>query len=79
MRYQNPILKAFHPDPSICRVGDEFYLVTSSFSYFPGLPIYKSKDLLHWSLAANAITEEDQLPLKEAASSGGIWAPTIRH
>ena len=78
MRYKNPILKSFHPDPSICRVGDDFYLATSSFSYFPGLPVYKSKDLINWSLAGNAITREEQLPLGEASASGGIWAPTIR-
>lgn len=79
MRYKNPILKAFHPDPSICRVGDEFYLATSSFSYFPGLPIYKSEDLINWAHVGNAITREEQLPLIEAAASGGIWAPTIRY
>lgn len=79
MRYHNPILKSFHPDPSICRVGDTFYLATSSFSYFPGLPIYKSRDLIHWTPVGNAITREEQLPLKEAAASGGIWAPTIRY
>lgn len=79
MRYQNPILKSFHPDPSICRVGDTFYLATSSFSYFPGIPIYKSRDLIHWTLVGNAITREEQLPLMEATASGGIWAPTIRY
>ena len=56
MQYQNPILPGFHPDPSICRVGDDFYLVTSSFEYFPGLPIYHSRDLVHWEQIGHCLT-----------------------
>ena len=48
--FKNPILSGFHPDPSICRVGDEYYMVNSSFEWFPGIPIYKSKDLVNWQL-----------------------------
>lgn len=48
MQYKNPIIKGFNPDPSICRVGDDYYLVTSTFEYFPGIPVYHSKDLVNW-------------------------------
>ena len=58
---KNPILPGFYPDPSICRVGDDFYLVNSSFAYFPGLPIFHSKDLVNWTQIANAINRESQL------------------
>lgn len=46
--YQNPVIPGFHPDPSVCRVGDDFYLVNSSFQYFPGVPLFHSKDLTNW-------------------------------
>ena len=77
--FQNPILPGFHPDPSICRVGDNFYIVNSTFEYFPGLPIYHSKDLVHWKLIGNALDRPSQLPLKGATDSGGLYAPTIRY
>ena len=48
MKYNNPILPGFHPDPSICRAGNDYYLVTSSFEYFPSIPVFHSKDLIHW-------------------------------
>jgi alpha-N-arabinofuranosidase len=76
--YKNPILSGFHADPSICRVGGDYYLVTSSFEYFPGVPIYHSKDLLHWRQIGNVLTRESQLPLKGQKSSKGIFAPTLR-
>jgi xylan 1,4-beta-xylosidase len=78
MRYQNPIIPGFHPDPSICRVGDDFYLVTSSFEYFPGVPVFHSRDLVNWQQIGHCLTRAEQLPLKGARSSGGIFAPTIR-
>ena len=59
----NPILPGFYPDPSICAVGDDFYLVNSSFAYFPGIPIMHSKDLAHWEQIGNACDRESQLPL----------------
>src|SRR5450756_2218945 len=68
--YQNPIIPGFHPDPSICRRGEDFYLVNSTFEYFPGLPIYHSKDLVHWQLIANALDRPSQLPLKGATDFG---------
>jgi len=78
MRYHNPVIPGFHPDPSICRVGDDFYLVTSSFEYYPGVPVFQSKDLVHWRQIGHCLARPDQLPLEGARSSGGIFAPTIR-
>lgn len=77
--FQNPILSGFHPDPSICRAGSDFYLVNSTFEYFPGLPIYHSRDLVHWELIGNALDRPTQLPLKGATDNGGLYAPTIRY
>ena len=74
---QNPILKGFYPDPSICRVGDDFYLACSSFVYAPGVPIFHSKDLAHWEQIGHILDRESQLPLS-GDTSKGIFAPTIR-
>jgi len=74
--YKNPVVRGFNPDPSICRVNDDFYLVTSSFEYFPGLPIYHSKDLVNWEQIGHCLNRESQLPLQKAASSGGLYAPS---
>jgi alpha-N-arabinofuranosidase len=74
----NPVLPGFHPDPSICRVGDDFYVVTSTFEYFPGLPIHTSRDLAHWSLVGHVLDRPSQLPLEGVRASGGLFAPTIR-
>ncbi len=79
MQYVNPVISGFYPDPSICRVEDDYYLVTSTFEYFPGVPIFHSKDLVNWRQIGHCLTSERQLPLKNAGSSGGIYAPTIRH
>ncbi|MEY9930601.1 xylan 1,4-beta-xylosidase [Catenulispora sp. GP43] len=75
----NPVLPGFHPDPSICRVGEDYYLVCSSFEYFPGVPIFHSTDLLTWTQIGNVLDRPSQLPLAGAASSGGIYAPTLRY
>lgn len=78
--YSNPILPGFHPDPSICRVGEDFYLVTSSFEYFPGIPIFHSKDLLHWEQIGHVLTRDSQITLvKGAPNCINIYAPTIRY
>lgn len=79
MNYRNPVIRGFNPDPSICRVGNSYYLVTSSFEYFPGIPIYHSTDLLNWELIGHCITRETQLKMEGIKASGGIWAPTIRY
>ncbi len=79
MKYSNPIIPGFHPDPSFCRVGENYYLVTSSFEYFPGVPIFHSRDLVHWRQIGHCLTRASQLPLDKAPSSSGIYAPTIRY
>ncbi|MEH7493311.1 glycoside hydrolase family 43 protein [Neobacillus niacini] len=79
MKYKNPVISGFHPDPSICSVGEDFYLVTSSFEYFPGVPIFHSKDLVNWKQIGHCLTRESQLDLHRAKSSMGIFAPTIRY
>ena len=76
--FTNPLLSGFYPDPSICRVGEDYYLVTSSFAYFPGLPIFHSKDLVHWEQIGHAIHSVEQLDYKNCETSLGLWAPTIR-
>ena len=79
MKFLNPIISGFNPDPSICKVGEDYYLVTSSFEYFPGIPVYHSKDLVNWEYISNAVSRQSQMPLETTKSSGGIWAPTIRY
>lgn len=76
--FENPIIPGFSPDPSICRVGDDFYLVTSTFEYFPGVPVYHSRDLVNWDLISYCLTTPSQLPLGNCPSSSGIYAPTLR-
>ncbi len=75
----NPILPGFYPDPSICRVGEDYYLVTSTFEYFPGVPIFHSRDLVRWQQIGYCLTRPSQLPLDKMRASGGIYAPTIRY
>lgn len=76
--YRNPIIPGFHPDPSVCRVGGDFYLVTSSFEYFPGIPIFRSTNLVDWRPLGHVLTRPAQLRLHRERSSGGIYAPTLR-
>ena len=77
--YDNPVIKGFHPDPSVCAVGDDYYLVNSSFQYFPGVPIFHSKDLVNWRQIGNVLDRPSQIDLTDALSWGGIYAPTIRY
>ena len=79
MKYTNPILSGFHPDPSICRVEKDYYMVHSSFEYFPGVPIFHSCDLIHWRQIGHCLTRKSQLNLEHVFSSGGIFAPTLRY
>lgn len=76
--YKNPVIPGFYPDPSVCRVGNDFYLVNSSFEYFPGIPIWHSKDLINWEQIGNVLNRPSQLPLSNCKPSNGIYAPTIR-
>lgn len=78
--FKNPIIPGFHPDPSICRVGEDYYLVNSSFEWFPGVPIFKSRDLVNWEQIGNVLDRPSQLMLTDSLEhSRGIYAPTIRH
>ena len=79
MKYRNPIIPGFYPDPSVCRAGEDYYLVNSSFEYFPGVPVFHSRDLAHWKQIGHCLTRPSQLPLTQAPPSDGIYAPTIRH
>ena len=72
-------MKGFNPDPSVCRVGDDYYMVTSTFHYFPGVPLYHSKDLVNWEHIGHVLDRESQLPLPDAHAGQGIFAPTIRY
>jgi len=77
--YRNPVIAGFHPDPSVVRVEDDYYLVNSSFAYFPGLPIFHSKDLVSWVQIGHALTRRSQLKFENGQGiSRGIFAPTIR-
>ncbi|KAL1906419.1 hypothetical protein Sste5344_007747 [Sporothrix stenoceras] len=76
----SPILAGFQPDPSIVRVGDDYFLATSSFEYTPGVPIYHSKDLKKWTLIGHALTRSSQLVIADGVEpGGGVWAPTLRY
>ncbi|ADP83630.1 glycoside hydrolase family 43 protein [Pseudofrankia inefficax] len=77
----HPVIPGFYSDPSICRVGDEYYLVTSSFEYFPGVPVFRSVDLVHWTQVGNALPRAEAFNLSPglAGASRGIFAATIRH
>lgn len=77
--FKNPVIKGGYPDPSICKVNDIYYMVTSSFYYFPGLPIFRSLDLVHWEQIGNAISRPEQLDFRNCDSSEGLWAATIRY
>ncbi|MGE5558921.1 MAG: glycoside hydrolase family 43 protein [Bacillota bacterium] len=79
MKYRNPVIPGFHPDPSICRAGNDYYLATSSFEYFPGVPVFHSKDLAHWRQIGHCLTRRSQLDLTSIHSSGGIFAPALRY
>ncbi|KAF3925888.1 Beta-xylosidase [Dactylellina cionopaga] len=79
--YQNPILRGFNPDPTICRDPrtNDFFIATSTFEYFPGVSIYHSKDLISWKLIGHALTRRSQLDMRTVEPGGGIWAPTLRY
>ena len=78
-KYSNPIRRGFYPDPSIIRVGEDYYMVNSTFQYFPAIPISHSKDLIHWETIGHAVTDPSWLDLSELEDSRGIWAPDISY
>ena len=77
--FRNPVIPGFYPDPSICRVGEDYYVVTSSFEYFPGVPIFHSKDLVNWRQIGHVLDRPSQLDLDGTPTSKGIYAATIRY
>lgn len=79
MKYNNHIIKGFYPDPSVCKVDDTYYLVCSSFQYFPGVPLFESKDLINWKQMGHCLTRKSQIQLDKINSSGVVFAPTIRY
>ncbi len=79
MSYSNPVISGCFPDPSVCRAEGKYFLVCSSFQFFPGVPLFESSDLVNWKMIGNVLTRESQLPLNGADSCSGIYAPTIRY
>ena len=77
MTIKNPILKGFNPDPSICRVGDDYYIAVSTFEWFPGVQIYHSKDMKNWRLASRPLNRVSQLDMLGNPDGGGVWAPQL--
>ncbi len=76
---RNPIIPGFYPDPSVCRVGEDFYLVCSSFELSPGIPIFHSRDLAHWEQLGHVLTPENGFYVEKNCGNGGVMAPTIRY
>lgn len=76
---QNPILRGFNPDPSIIRVGEDYYVATSTFEWFPGVQIHHSRDLVNWRLLSRPLTRPSQLNMLGAPDSCGVWAPCLTH
>ncbi|MAM13504.1 MAG: glycoside hydrolase 43 family protein, partial [Rhizobiaceae bacterium] len=75
----NPILPGFNPDPSICRVGDDYYIATSTFEWYPGVQIHHSRDLANWTLVSRPLARADLLDMRGNPDSCGIWAPCLTH
>lgn len=78
MKITNPIIKGFYPDPSVCKADDTYYMACSSFQYFPGVPLFESKDLVNWTPIGHVLTRKSQIMLDKINSSGGVFAPTLR-
>ena len=79
MNVTNPILRGFNPDPSILRVGDDYYIATSTFEWYPGVQIHHSKDLVHWRLLTRPLRRASQLDMRGDPDSCGIWAPCLSY
>ncbi|MCD7826291.1 MAG: glycoside hydrolase family 43 protein [Clostridiaceae bacterium] len=78
MKFQNPVLRGMYPDPSMCRYQDKYYMVCSTFQYFPGVPVFESTDMINWKQIGHCLTRPSQIALEKVNSSGGVFAPTIR-
>src|SRR4051794_39957911 len=79
MKIQNPVLKGFNPDPSICKVGEDYYIATSTFEWFPGVQIHHSKDLVNWHLVSRPLNRTSLIDMKGNPNSGGVWAPCLTY
>lgn len=79
MKVTNPIIRGFYPDPSVCKANGKYYMVCSSFEYFPGVPLFESEDLINWNQIGHCLTRKTQVDLHGIDSSGGVFAPTIRY
>lgn len=78
MKYQNPVIRGMYPDPSVCSYQGKYYMVCSTFQYFPGVPVFESDDMVNWKKINHCLTRPSQVELNGIRSSGGIYAPTIR-
>jgi len=78
-QYANPIIAGFYPDPTMIRAGDDYYIATSSFAYFPGVPLFHSKDLVNWTQIGHVLDRPSQLNVDSAGVSRGIFAPSLSH
>ena len=76
---QNPIFPGFNPDPCICRKGEDYYVAVSTSEWFPGIPVYHSKDLKNWELYTHVLTDDEEVDLKKLPSAKGIWAPWLTY
>ena len=79
MTITNPILRGFNPDPSIVRVGDDYYIAMSTFEWFPGVQIFHSRDLANWTLVTRPLDRASQLDMRGDPDSCGVWAPCLTH
>lgn len=79
MKIQNPVLKGFHPDPSLIRVGNTYYMASSTFEWWPGVRIHTSTDLVHWRLLTYPLKEKRLLNMWGEPDSGGVWAPDLSY
>ncbi|MFW5845157.1 MAG: glycoside hydrolase family 43 protein [Planctomycetota bacterium] len=77
--FTNPVVPGCYPDPSVCRIGAWYYLACSSFHYWPGLPLFRSRDLVHWQSIGHAVDRPEQMDLRTIAASEGLFAPTLRY
>ena len=79
MTFKNPVLRGFNADPSLCKVGDDFYLATSTFEWYPGVQIHHSRDLENWALVSRPLSRADQLDMRGNPDSCGVWAPALSY
>ncbi len=78
MKYYNPVLRGMYPDPSVCAANGKYYMVCSTFQFFPGVPVFESEDMVNWKFIGHCLTRPSQIMLEGVRSSGGVFAPTIR-